>query len=326
MLVKFFFIFQLFFIFIRVDISYRGNAFEGFTKTMRCHERRRSEFRFLEEVGSGRTRRVDFMAVNEEVWVVIPARYQARRFPGKSLALLRGKAMVLWVLEACRAARLPDQVVVATDDRRIAETVEAAGGRVVMTASSHPSGTARLAEVAHRHPEVKWFINVQGDEPGIEPGLVDRVIRRLQERSDPGLVVSAAAELQQKIDYHSPHVVKVVFDFVGKALYFSRSAIPFYQDLEVACRGFQGGCPGVYQHLGVYGYSGEFLRNLQHLRPGVLAGAENLEQLNWLENGVPIEILTCASAWGGIDTPEELERLAAKWSENNRGFVGERYE
>ncbi len=252
--------------------------------------------------------------MSSESWIVIPARYPARRFPGKPLALLHGHPMVAWVLDACREARQAQEVVVATDDQRIAKVVQGFGGRVEMTAAHHKSGTERLAEIALRYPEVKWFINVQGDEPGIDPQLIDRIIDLLVERDNPDLIVSAAVSLLDPDDYQSPHVVKVVVDLKGKALYFSRSPIPCYQDKSSGVRALQEGHSGVLQHLGIYGYSGSFLRNLNCLEPGVLAAVENLEQLNWLENGFPIEILPCTSLWSGIDTPEELERFAAKWT------------
>lgn len=249
----------------------------------------------------------------DESWIVIPARYQARRFPGKPLALLHGRPMVVWVLEACRRVHPALTVVVATDDQRIAKVVKSCGGRVEMTASHHNSGTERLAEIALRNPQVKWFVNVQGDEPGIDPHLIERIILRLTERNDPGLLVSAATPLKDPEDYRSPHVVKVVLDLKGKALYFSRSSIPFFQAVELPSKNLQEGCSGAMQHLGLYGYSGTFLRNLKHLDTGTLATAENLEQLHWLENGYSVEILECDSSWAGIDTPEELQRFAAKW-------------
>jgi len=252
--------------------------------------------------------------VNSESWIVIPARYQARRFPGKPLALLHGRPMIAWVLEACLAARQAREVVVATDDQRIVDVVHACGGHVEMTADYHKSGTERLAEIAGRYPEVKWFVNVQGDEPGIDPRLIDRVITLLAERDNPDLIVSAATSLRNPDDYRSPHVVKVVVDLKSKALYFSRSPIPFYQDESLGIQALKDGYSGVWQHLGIYGYSGSFLRNLSGQQSGVLAAAENLEQLNWVENGYPIEILECNSPWSGIDTPEELERFSSKWS------------
>ncbi len=251
--------------------------------------------------------------MSSESWIVIPARYQAQRFPGKPLALLHGRPMIVWVLEACQKVELASQVVVATDDQRIAEVVRAYGGRVEMTASHHKSGSERLSEIALRHPQVKWFVNVQGDEPGIDPDLIERVLCRLAERADPDRLVSAANSLQDPDDYSSPHVVKVVVDLKGKALYFSRSPIPFYQNQKPVLEVSGEGRSGVLQHVGIYGYSGEFLRGLKYQHPGVLAAAENLEQLNWLENGYSIEILECKSPWSGIDTPQELERFAAKW-------------
>ena len=252
--------------------------------------------------------------MNGKIWIVIPARFQACRFPGKSLARLHDKPMIAWVLEACQAVKLPCEVVVATDDQRIAEVVKDYGGQVEMTAASHPSGTARLAEVAQRNPQIEWFVNVQGDEPGIEPKLIERVIECLRQHSDPDLIVSAATVLQNSADYNSPHIVKVVTDLKGRALYFSRAAIPFFQNKSVADSVFNGDHSPVRQHIGIYGYSGAFLRRLDSLSPGKLAAVENLEQLTWLENGFAIEIVACDSPWSGIDTPEELERFAAAWS------------
>ncbi|MBN2809740.1 MAG: 3-deoxy-manno-octulosonate cytidylyltransferase [Deltaproteobacteria bacterium] len=246
-------------------------------------------------------------------WIVIPARFQARRFPGKPLALLHGRPMLIWVIEACRKVKSAGNVIVATDDQRIAGVVRDYGAQVEMTAGHHQSGTERLAEIAARYPEVKWFVNVQGDEPGIEPQLVERFIALLEERDDPDLLLSAASPLREPDNYRSPHVVKVVVDLKGRALYFSRSPIPFLQDEAAVFPVLSDGPSGVLQHLGLYGYSGRFLRRLTSLRPGVLAAAENLEQLNWLENGYRIEILPCDSPWAGIDTPQELERFAGRW-------------
>lgn len=254
------------------------------------------------------------MNSKSKVWIVIPARFKSQRFPGKPLADLLGQPMITWVIKACQAVRLPCEVAVATDDMRIAEVVVSSGCRVEMTSEFHRSGTERLIEVARRNPQVEWFVNVQGDEPGIEPELIERVVMRLQERADPDLVVSAATLLEHEPDYKSPHVVKVVTDLKGRALYFSRAAIPFFQEEKKVGMEFSDCKLPVRQHLGIYGYSGLFLRQLGELPAGVLAEAENLEQLNWLENGFPIEIIDCESPWSGIDTPEELEYFAARWS------------
>jgi 3-deoxy-manno-octulosonate cytidylyltransferase (CMP-KDO synthetase) len=251
--------------------------------------------------------------MSETVWIVVPARYASQRFPGKPLAELHGRPMIAWVLAACRRSRRADRVVVATDDKRIAAAVAAEGGRVEMTSAGHASGTERLAEIAHRYPEVDWFVNVQGDEPGIDPGLIDRLIEALAAAGDPDLVVSAAAPLKKPEDYHSPHVVKVVFDHHHRALYFSRSPIPFFRDRPELAEGSLPTGDGAWQHLGIYGYSGRFLRNLETLSPGRLAAFEKLEQLAWLENGYAIRIIECSSAWPGIDTPGELAAFAAAW-------------
>jgi len=251
--------------------------------------------------------------MNSKVWIVIPARFKSQRFPGKPLADLHGQPMINWVVKACRAVHLPCEVAVATDDKRIAAVVAAAGCRVEMTSEQHRSGTERLVEVALRKPEVEWFVNVQGDEPGIEPQLIEQVISRLQERADPDLVVSAATAIKSGVDFQSPHFVKVVTDLKGRALYFSRAAIPFIQSENSLPVELSESKLPLLQHLGIYGYSGRFLRRLGSLSAGVLAAVENLEQLNWLENGFAIEIIECDSPWSGIDTPEELERFAARW-------------
>ncbi len=264
-------------------------------------------------MGCGDCSRISHVVMDGKVWIVIPARYKSQRFPGKPLADLNGRPMINWVIAACRRVKSAGEVAVATDDQRIAKVVAAAGCRVEMTAESHRSGTERLVEVARRNPEIEWFVNVQGDEPGIEPALIERVISRLQERADPDLVVSAATVLKSSTAFNSPHVVKVVCDLNGRALYFSRAAIPFFQaEKKIAAELAKGKLP-VYQHLGIYGYSGLFLRRLHSLPAGILAAAENLEQLNWLENGFPIEIIECDSPWSGIDTPEELAQFARSW-------------
>jgi len=252
--------------------------------------------------------------MNCKVWIVVPARFKSQRFPGKPLADLHGQPMINWVVKACRTVNLPCEVVVATDDQRIADVVAAAGCRVEMTSEQHRSGTERVVEVARRNPDVEWFVNVQGDEPGIEPELIEQVIRRLQDRADPDLVVSAATVIKSVVDLQSPHVVKVVTDLKGRALYFSRAAIPFLHAENSIADEFNKSKLLRLQHLGIYGYSGRFLRRLSSLPAGVLAAAENLEQLNWLENGFAIEIIKCDSPWSGIDTPEELEQFAARWA------------
>ena len=251
--------------------------------------------------------------MSNKVWIVVPARFKSQRFPGKPLADLHGQPMINWVVKACRAVNLPCEVAVATDDQRIADVVKGAGCRVEMTTEHHQSGTERLVEVALRNLQVEWFVNVQGDEPGIEPELIEQVIKRLQDRADPELVVSAATAIKSTADFQSPHIVKVVTDLKGRALYFSRAAIPFFQAGKNIEAEFSGSKLPLFQHLGIYGYSGRFLRRLSSLPAGVLAAAENLEQLNWIENGFSIEIIVCDSPWSGIDTPEELKQFAARW-------------
>ncbi len=241
--------------------------------------------------------------------IVIPARYASTRFPGKPLARLGGKPLIVRVLERCRRAAKADVVLVATDDQRIMAAVRDAGGRAEMTAAGHRSGTERVAEIAGRHPEAAWFINVQGDEPEIDPDLVDRLITELRRRDDPTAIVTARCPLDCEADFQSPNVVKVVTDLAGRALYFSRSPIPW------PGAGGENASPGGrrWQHLGIYGYHRSFLEKLAGLEAGRLEAAEQLEQLRWLENGYRIQVLETEKPSLGIDTPEELSRLEARW-------------
>ncbi|MBW1646197.1 MAG: 3-deoxy-manno-octulosonate cytidylyltransferase [Deltaproteobacteria bacterium] len=243
------------------------------------------------------------------VMIVIPARYASTRFPGKPLALLRGRPLLSWVLARCRQASGAARVLVATDDRRIMEAAREEGAAAEMTAAGHRSGTERLAEVAARHPEISWFINVQGDEPEIDPELINRLIAELRRRDDPATIVTARCPLDSDEDFHSPHVVKVVADLTGRALYFSRAPIPCERD------GQRSDSPAAsrWQHLGIYGYHRSFLEKLAALPPGELERAEQLEQLRWLENGYRIQLLDAPKPSIGVDTPEELARLEERW-------------
>ncbi|MBN2331511.1 MAG: 3-deoxy-manno-octulosonate cytidylyltransferase [Deltaproteobacteria bacterium] len=244
--------------------------------------------------------------------IIIPARYQSSRFPGKPLALLKGRPMIQWVVERCRQARLADRVLVATDDERIVQTVREMGGEAELTKADHASGTDRIAEVAGRHPDVSWLINVQGDEPDIAPALIDRLAEELQ-KSSAETIVTACTPITCLDDFLSPHVVKVVTDQAGRALYFSRSAIPHHRDLAGKDLKFPNPC--CRQHVGIYGFHRSFLQQLPALRPGILEEMEKLEQLRWLENGYRIQVVTTEYHSKGIDTPKDLTSLADRWEE-----------
>jgi 3-deoxy-manno-octulosonate cytidylyltransferase (CMP-KDO synthetase) len=237
--------------------------------------------------------------------VVIPSRYGSTRFPGKPLAMLCGKPMIRHVWEAARGAKLASRVVVATDDSRIADAVRAFGGEAVMTSESCASGTDRVAEVA-RTLDVDVFLNLQGDEPLMNPGVIDAVIAPLF--ADRGVVMTTAAlPMDDMARFADPSVVKVVTDDRGDALYFSRAPIP--HDRE--------GRPVRWRkHLGIYGYRRDFLLGLAAMPPSTLESIEMLEQLRVLQAGYRIRVVDVALDSVGVDTPEDLklveERLCAR--------------
>lgn len=229
--------------------------------------------------------------------VVIPARYASSRFPGKPLADIAGKTMIQRVYERAAGARLAECVLVATDDERIRAAVAAFGGRVVMTRADHPTGTDRIAEaVADLEAEV--IANVQGDEPLLDPAEVDAVLEPLL--ADPTLVMSTmASPIVDPRDTADPGVVKVVTDRRGRALYFSRHAIPYYR---------AGEGPHL-KHFGLYAYRREFLLRYAALAPTPLEQAEALEQLRALEHGYAIHVVVSPHDSVSVDTPADLERV-----------------
>ena len=238
---------------------------------------------------------------------IIPARYASSRFPGKPLVDIEGKSMIRRVYERVHRAALIDEVIVATDDERIAGHVRTFGGRVRLTRADHRSGTDRCAEVAAELNGVDFVVNVQGDEPFIDPAQIDQVIRPLQAKK------AAIATLARRIEKHeelfSPHAVKVVFAPGGRALYFSRSPIPFRRDVPQAA---WAEAPLYYKHIGLYGFSLPALLAVTRLAPSRYEEAESLEQLRWLEGGYAIHVELTEIETPGIDTPEDLARLLKK--------------
>lgn len=236
---------------------------------------------------------------------VIPARFASTRFPGKVIAPLAGKPLVAHVYERARRARLVDHCVIATDDARVAEAVRPFGCEIVMTRSDHPSGTDRIAEVA-LSTEAEIVINVQGDEPLIEPKTIDATIRPLL--ADPAIPMTTAkhriANLREITD---PNVVKVVCDTRGFALYFSRAPVPHVRDVKS-----DGPIPDCYwRHIGIYAYRREFLLEYATMAATPLEKLEKLEQLRVLENGRPIAVVETEYEAIGVDTREDLERVRA---------------
>jgi 3-deoxy-manno-octulosonate cytidylyltransferase (CMP-KDO synthetase) len=253
------------------------------------------------------------------VVVIIPARYNATRFPGKPLVLLKGKPLIQHVYEHASRASLVNSILVATDDRRIFDTVANFGGRVVMTAGSHKSGTDRIAEAA-AHIECDYVINVQGDEPFIEPQMIDDVIDLLY--NDDNVAISTLARRVTDVnEIFSPHVVKVVMDDEGFALYFSRSPIPYHRDefLKLRVMSHELQVEKInprnlefYKHIGIYGYRKEALIKFSSLKQCSLEKIEKLEQLRALNAGMKIKVKETQFDTFGIDTKEDL-RKAEEW-------------
>ena len=247
------------------------------------------------------------MSETLRIAAIIPARYASTRFPGKPLVKIHGVTMIERVYRQAEMASLVDQVLVATDDGRIAEAVSAFGGNVVLTSSNHPSGTDRLAEVATRLPDWSVIVNVQGDEPLIDPQAIDSAIEPLL--SDPSTeMATLAAPLTQSAEAENATIVKVVLDQAGFALYFSRAAIPFYRDNRSFDRRRYLG------HVGLYVYRRDCLLRLASLPPTELEQAESLEQLRALENGIRIRVVEGRYRSLAVDVPEDVAAVEAALS------------
>lgn len=242
--------------------------------------------------------------VSMQVVGVIPARWGSTRFPGKSLTPLGGKPLIQWVFDRCRQARRLNRLLVATDDDRIRRVVEAFGGDVVMTRSDHPSGTDRVAEAIRQLP-ADVIVNVQGDEPMIDPVLVDRLVESMV--SELGWdMATAAAPLTSADEAQRASVCKVVFNGMGQALYFSRWPIPFVRDPSFRPKGVL-----YWRHVGIYLYRRQFLERLVKEPPSMLEQAECLEQLRALHLGGRIKVLPVETAGMGVDVPEDVAVVEA---------------
>jgi 3-deoxy-manno-octulosonate cytidylyltransferase (CMP-KDO synthetase) len=229
--------------------------------------------------------------------IVIPARYGSTRLPGKPLVDILGKPMIQHVYERALQVKGVCDVVVATDDQRVADAVKAFGGKAVMTSASHPSGTDRLVEVMQKLP-ADAYINVQGDEPLIRPEDIQRLVDGFNR--DPDVMVSTLCHPIPASESLNPNIVKVVIDSRGLALYFSRSPIPYPRDSSSA---------SYLKHVGVYGYRAAVLRRYSSLEPCMAEHAELLEQLRLLHAGIRIQTFEVASTGPGVDTPEGLDEV-----------------
>ena len=235
-----------------------------------------------------------------KVLCVIPARYASTRLPGKPLKDIAGKPMVCRVYDRASQARLVSRTLVATDDERILQAVRKHGGEAMMTRADHPTGTDRLAEVAASFPDVDLIVNVQGDEPLIEPSLIDELASVFE--TDPDLkMATVKTEIKDEDEQRNPNNVKVVTDQNGYALYFSRSLLPYPR---------HAGCP-VYKHIGIYAYQRDFLLAYAKMPSTPLEEAESLEQLRALENGYRIKVVETKAKFVGVDTAEDLAKVNA---------------
>ena len=245
-------------------------------------------------------------SLNSHILGVLPARWGSTRFPGKPLHRIAGKPLIQHVWERCRRCSKLDEILVATDDERIAAAVNAFGGKAVMTSPDHPTGTDRIAEALRAAPRATHIVNIQGDEPLIDPALIDELASTMA--AEPALDMATAANPLDPADpaVADPNVVKVVTALDGRALYFSRSPLPFFRNAV-------DGLP-VLRHKGIYAYSRSFLERFVTWPPSPLEKAESLEQLRALENGASIKVLRTDDTSPGVDTPAqalEIERLLA---------------
>ena len=240
------------------------------------------------------------MSKKQNVIGVIPARYGSSRFPGKVLAEINGKPMIQWVYEQAKKSKMLDRVFVAVDDQRVLDCVEGFGGPAVMTKPIHQSGTDRIAEAVELI-ETNIVVNIQGDQPLLDPIMIDEAVKPLLD--DSTILMSTLKVKINEEDYLDPSVVKVVADENDFALYFSRSLIPYSRDnVDV----------NIYEHVGLYAYRKEFLLKISKLPQSYLEKVEMLEQLRVMEKGYKIKVIETASenAMGvSVDTPEDLAKV-----------------
>lgn len=235
---------------------------------------------------------------------IIPARYASSRFPAKPLIMIHGKTMIRRVYEQVQKATNIHEVLVATDDERIQNEVQSFGGKVMMTSSDHMNGTERCAEVAvHSKGSFDVIINIQGDEPFVDPEMLNQLATCFK---DPKIeIATLCKEISDEALIANPSIIKVVKAQNGRALYFSRSAIPYRREQPEGLR--------LFKHIGLYAFRSELLPELAKLSPSILEKAESLEQLRWLDHGYQIHVLETHLEADSVDTPADLERLLLKY-------------
>ena len=241
----------------------------------------------------------NIMSKKNQIAVIIPARYGSSRLEGKPLLRANGKPIIQWVWEKACSSPNVDRVIVATDDERIFNACKEFGAEVEMTSVNHKSGSDRIAEVASRHNEIGYIVNLQGDEPLIEQENIELVIKGVLE-DDNADISTLVREIKEEDEVNNPNLVKCVFDFNNYAMYFSRSKIPYERNI---------GKSKFYGHLGIYGYKKEALFKMTNLPQAPYEAAESLEQLRALQNGMKIKVAIVKNVPVGIDTQEDFEKF-----------------
>jgi len=235
-----------------------------------------------------------------KIIAIIPARYDSSRLPGKVLEKIGDKTMLNLVWEQVKKTEMVEEVIIATDDGRIVAESENFGGQAEMTFSSHRSGTDRCAQVASQFWETDIIINIQADEPFIDPEIIDMLASRMIE-DDWIEIASLCTKIKDQNEATDPNTVKIVMDKFNKALYFSRASIPYFRDNR-------GSVENQYRHIGIYAFRNKTLQSITKLSESFLEKAEKLEQLRWIENGYKIHVFETDYIGIGIDTPEDLEK------------------
>lgn len=237
---------------------------------------------------------------NNHTLGIIPARWGSTRFPGKPLHLIAGKPLVQHVWERAQHCKQLDQITIATDDERILNTALSFGAHAVLTSEDHPTGTDRIAEAVSSYPDAAYVINIQGDEPLIEPSLIDELATALHQNPDISMA-TAANPIKDQEAMNDPNVVKCVLTQNGEALYFSRSPIPYQRADSPELK--------LYRHKGIYAYRRDFLEKFVIWPPSPLELAESLEQLRALENNARIKVLITSDDSIGVDTIEQAQQI-----------------
>jgi 3-deoxy-manno-octulosonate cytidylyltransferase (CMP-KDO synthetase) len=234
---------------------------------------------------------------------VIPARFESTRFPGKPLVAIKGKSMIQRVYEQVILSKYIDETYVATDDQRIYDHVKSFHGNVIMTSSSHESGTDRIQECIKKiNSNADFIINIQGDEPFIKPAQIDDLCKKITNETE---IITMYHKIDNISDVLDPNKVKVIFNKANQAIYFSRAPIPFQKSIATENWKIKN---NYYGHIGIYGYSKKTLENITKLPASNLETLESLEQLRWLENKHSIQVVESKYSSVGIDTPEDLNK------------------